>query len=119
MTVIQRSILISGLKSKLKKVFRTSSGPNDSFSSARLVTQLTSAALCASSPVLPSAPSVPAVVKSLIKPLTVPRLQITLVTNNGDVSNNNNDVSDKKMSPISAEEVPSTVSKPTRTKKKK
>ncbi|KAJ8982798.1 hypothetical protein NQ317_018500, partial [Molorchus minor] len=50
-----------GLKSKLRKVFRTSSGPhsNDAFSSARLVTQLTSAALCASSPVLPSGPTMP------------------------------------------------------------
>lgn len=71
-----------GLKSKLRKVFRTSSGPSNSpdhsSSSARLVTQLTTAALCASSPVLPSAPSVPPVVKSLIRPLTVPRLQVTL-----------------------------------------
>ncbi|KAF7280117.1 hypothetical protein GWI33_006374 [Rhynchophorus ferrugineus] len=80
----------NGLKSKLKKVFRTSSGPSsDTFSSARLVTQLTSAALCASSPVLPSSGAVPPVVKSLIRPLTVPRLQITLVNNNGDYPNCN------------------------------
>ncbi|XP_030746861.1 ankyrin repeat domain-containing protein 33B-like [Sitophilus oryzae] len=80
----------NGLKSKLKKVFRTSSGPSsDTFSSARLVTQLTSAALCASSPVLPSSGSVPPVIKSLIRPLTVPRLQITLVNNNGDYPNCN------------------------------
>ncbi|KAF5305262.1 hypothetical protein FQA39_LY09227 [Lamprigera yunnana] len=75
-----------GIKSKLKKVFRTSSGPSPNMdsSSTRLVTQLTTAALCASSPILPSAPSVPPVVKSLIRPLTVPRLQITLVNNNND-----------------------------------
>ncbi|CAG9762344.1 unnamed protein product [Ceutorhynchus assimilis] len=80
----------NGLKSRLKKVFRTSSGPSsDTFSSARLVTQLTSAALCASSPVLPGNGSVPPMVKSLLRPLTVPRLQITLVNNNGDYPNNN------------------------------
>lgn len=63
-----------GLKNKLKKAFRTSSNPlsNDSFS---LVTQLTSAALCASSPVLPG--QTPPVVKSLIRPLTVPKVQVT------------------------------------------
>ncbi|XP_060535253.1 ankyrin repeat domain-containing protein 33B-like [Cylas formicarius] len=79
----------NGIKSKLRKVFRTSSGPSDTFSSARLVTQLTSAALCASSPVLPSSGAVPPVVKSLIRPLTVPRLQITLANNNGDYPNRN------------------------------
>nr|CAH7713737.1 unnamed protein product [Callosobruchus chinensis] len=80
---------LKGIKSRLRKVFRTSSGPDtqsDALSSARLVTQLTSAALCASSPVLPSGGSVPPVVKSLIRPLTVPRLQITLVNNNGECS---------------------------------
>ncbi|XP_063910285.1 ankyrin repeat domain-containing protein 33B-like isoform X3 [Zophobas morio] len=110
-----------GLKSKLKKVFRTSSGhgrSDDSFSSARLVTQLTSAALCASSPVLPSAPSVPPVVKSLIRPLTVPKLQITLVNNNGDHPNNNlsNGVA-KPPPPAPDSKTP--VIKPGRTKKKK
>lgn len=54
-----------------------------------MVTQLTSAALCASSPVLPNSGSVPPMVKSLLRPLTVPRLQITLVNNNGDYPNNN------------------------------
>lgn len=76
-----------GIKSRLRKVFRTSSNPGsnvDNSSSARLVTQLTTAALCASSPILPSAPSVPPVVKSLIRPLTVPRLQVTLANNNND-----------------------------------
>lgn len=76
-----------GIKSRLRKVFRTSSNPSsnvDHSSSARLITQLTTAALCASSPILPSAPSVPPVVKSLIRPLTVPRLQVTLANNNND-----------------------------------
>ncbi|XP_068892537.1 poly [ADP-ribose] polymerase tankyrase-1-like isoform X3 [Tenebrio molitor] len=111
------------LKSKLKKVFRTSSGlgrNDDSFSSARLVTQLTSAALCASSPVLPSAPTVPPVVKSLIRPLTVPKLQITLVNNNGDYPNNNltNGVTKPPAPPV-AESKTTPVIKPARTKKKK
>ncbi|KAG5882562.1 hypothetical protein JTB14_037110 [Gonioctena quinquepunctata] len=113
-----------GLKSKLRKVFRTSSGPQaDTFSSARLVTQLTSAALCASSPVLPSGPNVPPVVKSLIRPLTVPRLQITLVNNNGDFPNNNITNNNGKSQPVSTvgqevEEAPPVI-KPLRTKKKK
>ncbi|XP_015833412.1 ankyrin repeat domain-containing protein 33B isoform X2 [Tribolium castaneum] len=108
----------NGLKSKLKKVFRTSSGTGrheDSYSSARLVTQLTSAALCASSPVLPSAPTVPPVVKSLIRPLTVPKLQITLVNNNGDYPNNNLTNGVAKPPPDSK----TPIIKPARTKKKK
>ncbi|XP_018569715.1 ankyrin repeat domain-containing protein 33B-like [Anoplophora glabripennis] len=112
-----------GLKSKLRKVFRTSSGPSphDTLSSARLVTQLTSAALCASSPVLPSGPNVPPVVKSLIRPLTVPRLQITLVNNNADFSNSNVGNGVSKPAPVAAEKVPDEKAptvKP-RTKKKK
>uniref|UniRef100_A0AAR5PP23 Ankyrin repeat domain-containing protein 33B n=2 Tax=Dendroctonus ponderosae TaxID=77166 RepID=A0AAR5PP23_DENPD len=86
----------NGLKSKLKKVFRTSSGPSsDTFSTTRLVTQLTTAALCASSPVFPIEGSVSPMVKSLLRPLTVPRLQITLVNNNGDCPNNNLEDMDK------------------------
>ncbi|CAH1113051.1 unnamed protein product, partial [Psylliodes chrysocephalus] len=117
-----------GLKSKLRRVFRTSSSPTqDTFSSARLVTQLTSAALCASSPVLPSGPTCPPVVKSLIRPLTVPRLQITLVNNNADLPNNNNNngvaKSQKGNAHVSAtegkEEAPTGVIKPARSKKKK
>ncbi|CAH1169748.1 unnamed protein product [Phaedon cochleariae] len=117
------------LKSKLRKVFRTSSGPNtDPFSSARLVTQLTSAALCASSPVLPSGRTCPPVVKSLIRPLTVPRLQITLVNNNGDHPNhNNNNITPTdaaicvKSSPVAQHKMADGVEvvKPVRTKKKK
>ncbi|XP_048515605.1 uncharacterized protein LOC105692384 isoform X2 [Athalia rosae] len=62
----------TGLRSKIRRVFRTSSGPdNRSFS---LVSQLTSAALCASSPALPRPGDVPPVVKSLIRPLSVPQL---------------------------------------------
>lgn len=67
----------SGLKSKIRKVFRTTSGPDRNFS---LVTQLTSAALCASSPALPKASEVPPVVKSLLRPLSVPQLRVTLVS---------------------------------------
>ncbi|CAH0546739.1 unnamed protein product [Brassicogethes aeneus] len=117
-----------GLKSKLRKVFRTSSGPGnttDAYSSARLVTQLTSAALCASSPVLPSAPTVPPVVKSLLRPITVPRLQITLVNNNGDFPNNNISNGVSKAPPVvqctsngkTVEEA--AIQKPVRMKKKK
>lgn len=64
----------SSIKSKLKKAFRTTSRSTQSFS---LITQLTSAALCASSPALPSPSSVPPIVKSLIRPLAVPKLQVT------------------------------------------
>ncbi|XP_017771700.1 PREDICTED: uncharacterized protein LOC108559074 isoform X2 [Nicrophorus vespilloides] len=109
----------NGLKSKLRKVFRTSSGPghnNDNISSARLVTQLTSAALCASTPVLPTAPTVPPVVKSLIRPLTVPRLQITLVSN-GEGTNLTNGHSKSQTNVNETDKPP--VIKPARTKKKK
>ncbi|XP_076248863.1 uncharacterized protein LOC143188468 [Calliopsis andreniformis] len=67
----------SGLKSKIRKVFRTTSGPDRNFS---LVSQLTSAALCASSPALPKSSEVPPVVKSLLRPLSVPQLRVTLVS---------------------------------------
>lgn len=62
----------SGLKSKIRKVFRTTSGPDRNFS---LVSQLTSAALCASSPALPKSSDVPPMVKSLLRPLSVPQLR--------------------------------------------
>ncbi|XP_014469213.1 PREDICTED: uncharacterized protein LOC106741590 isoform X2 [Dinoponera quadriceps] len=67
----------TGLKSKIRKVFRTTSGPDRTFS---LVSQLTSAALCASSPALPKPGDVPPVVKSLLRPLSVPQLRVTLVS---------------------------------------
>ncbi|KAK3928395.1 Ankyrin repeat domain-containing protein 33B [Frankliniella fusca] len=43
-----------------------------------LVTQLTGAGLCASTPALP-VPAMPPVVKSLLRPLSVPRLQVSRV----------------------------------------
>lgn len=58
------------LGARLKKVLR----PNKP-TSYNLVTQLSTAAFCASSPVLPGPSAVPPVVKSLIRPLTVPKLQ--------------------------------------------
>lgn len=66
----------SGLKSKIRKVFRTTSSPDRNFS---LVSQLTSAALCASSPALPK-PS--PVVKSLLRPLSVPQLRYDVYQRN-------------------------------------
>ncbi|XP_033221600.1 uncharacterized protein LOC117175884 [Belonocnema kinseyi] len=65
-----------GLRSRLKRVFRTSSGPDRTFS---LVSQLTSAALCVSSAALPTPEDVPPIVKNLLRPLNVPQLRITLV----------------------------------------
>ncbi|XP_073976247.1 uncharacterized protein [Rhodnius prolixus] len=61
----------SSIASKIKRVLRPKS------QSYNLVTHITSAAFCASSPALPSPASVPPLVKSLIRPLSVPRLQIT------------------------------------------
>lgn len=52
----------------------------------RLVSQLTSAALVASSPVLPSSQTMSPI---LIRPLAVPKLQITLANNNIEIQNNN------------------------------
>lgn len=67
----------STIKSKFRKAFRTThSNPDSSGKSFSVVTQLTSAALCASSPVLPSAQSVPPSAKSLSRPLSVPKLQV-------------------------------------------
>lgn len=63
----------SGFRSKIRKVFRTSS--NSDKATYSLVSQLTSAALCASSPVLPKPGEVPPVVKSFLRPLSVPQLR--------------------------------------------
>ncbi|XP_057334753.1 uncharacterized protein LOC130673657 isoform X2 [Microplitis mediator] len=63
----------SGFKSKLKRVFRNV-GADKSFS---LVSQLTNAALCASTPALPKPGDAP--VKNLIRPLNIPQLRVTLV----------------------------------------
>lgn len=62
----------TGFRSKIKRVFRSTSGPDRSFS---LVSQLTSAALCASTPALPKPGESPPVVKSLNRPLSVPQLR--------------------------------------------
>lgn len=76
----------SGIKSKLKKaLFHTNptnwnnaAGSNISkVGSFSLVTQLTSAALCVSSPVLPNSSKVSPVVKSLIKPFVIPKIEVT------------------------------------------
>lgn len=110
-----------GFRSKLKKVFRSASNSvnSDSVTIARLATQLTSAALCASTPVLPAAATVAvAAKKSVIRPLTVPRLQVTLIGSNSNetyLSNNNSVTSREKMEVHRETSVP--VIKP-RTKKK-
>jgi len=81
-------------KSKLKRAFRTSSNPDSSggggggfgvgFGSGvrtanqySLVSQLTGAALCASSPALPVHTRSRPMVKSLLRPLTVPKVTVT------------------------------------------
>ncbi|CAB0045107.1 unnamed protein product [Trichogramma brassicae] len=75
------------LKSKFRRVFRTTSNSERSSGGGggghgsgggggfSLVSQLTSAALCASSPVLPKSSDVSPVVKSLLRPLSVPQLR--------------------------------------------
>ncbi|XP_034947604.1 protein HOS4-like [Chelonus insularis] len=70
----QPSAASSGLKSRIKRVFRNPHS-DKSFS---LVSQLTNAALCASSPVLPKPGDVSSA-KDVIRPLNVPQLRITLV----------------------------------------
>lgn len=71
----------SGIKSRLKKAFyRTNPSSWSSYSknnSYSMVSHLTKAALCVSSPVLPNSSKVPPVVKSLIKPFVIPRIEIT------------------------------------------
>lgn len=68
------------IKSKLKRAFRTSSNPDSSSGTANqysLVSQLTGAALCASSPALPVHTRTKPMVKSLLRPLTVPKVTVT------------------------------------------
>ncbi|XP_050542195.1 uncharacterized protein LOC126906018 isoform X2 [Daktulosphaira vitifoliae] len=65
------------IKSKLKRAFRTSSNPDSTANQYSLVTQLTGAALCASSPALPVNTRTKPMVKSLLRPLTVPKVTIT------------------------------------------
>ncbi|XP_071869353.1 uncharacterized protein isoform X3 [Bombus fervidus] len=100
----------SGFKSKIRKVFRTTSGPDRSFS---LVSQLTSAALCASSPALPKSSQVPPVVKSLLRPLSVPQLRVTLVSPQ-DILEQSKD----KYGPNFTEKIENIVGKPSRSKNK-
>ncbi|XP_014598414.1 PREDICTED: uncharacterized protein LOC106783919 [Polistes canadensis] len=102
----------TGLKSRIRKVFRTSSGPDRS--SFSLVSQLTSAALCASSPALPKNGQVPPVVKSLLRPLSVPQLRITLVSPQDFIDKNG----EKCGGASFAERIESAIVKPPRTKKK-
>ncbi|CAH1709900.1 uncharacterized protein LOC114124297 [Aphis gossypii] len=68
------------IKSKLKRAFRTSSNPDSTGGTANqysLVSQLTGAALCASSPALPVHTRAKPMVKSLLRPLTVPKVTVT------------------------------------------
>ncbi|XP_053970799.1 uncharacterized protein LOC128872294 [Hylaeus volcanicus] len=98
-----------GLKSKIRRVFRTTSGPDRNYS---LVSQLTSAALCVSSPALPKASEVPPVVKSLLRPLSVPQLRVTLVSSHDFLEQSK----DKYVN--FTEKIENTVVKPSRSKKK-
>ncbi|XP_034232923.1 photoreceptor ankyrin repeat protein-like [Thrips palmi] len=77
------------IKSRVRRAFRSgtasdlpaapsASAASSSSPAFSLITQLTGAGLCASTPALP-VPSMPPVVKSLLRPLSVPRLQVTLV----------------------------------------
>ncbi|XP_012223483.1 uncharacterized protein [Linepithema humile] len=97
----------SGLKSKIRKVFRTTSSPDRTFS---LVSQLTSAALCASSPALPK-PS--PVVKSLLRPLSVPQLRVTLVSPQDFLEKTS-----EKYSTNFTDKIENSIAKPPRSKKK-
>ncbi|KAG5315630.1 AN33B protein, partial [Pseudoatta argentina] len=97
----------SGLKSKIRKVFRTTSSPDRTFS---LVSQLTSAALCASSPALPK-PS--PVVKSLLRPLRVPQLRVTLVSQQDFLEKTS-----EKYGTNFTDEIENSMAKPPRSKKK-
>ncbi|KAG5313661.1 AN33B protein, partial [Acromyrmex insinuator] len=97
----------SGLKSKIRKVFRTTSSPDRTFS---LVSQLTSAALCASSPALPK-PS--PVVKSLLRPLSVPQLRVTLVSQQDFLEKTS-----EKYGTNFTDKIENSMAKPPRSKKK-
>ena len=71
----------SSIKSRLKRAFQHTHPSNwisnSKVNSYSLVTQLTSAALCVSSPVLPNSGKISPVVKSLIKPFVIPRIEIS------------------------------------------
>ncbi|XP_024946985.1 uncharacterized protein LOC107273558 isoform X2 [Cephus cinctus] len=105
----------TGLRSKIRRVFRTTSGPDRSFS---LVSQLTSAALCASSPALPKPGDVPPVVKSLLRPLSVPQLRVTLVAPAEIIERATDKYGTNFTEKIVSEKMDSSIVKPPRTKKK-
>lgn len=66
----------NSIKNKLRRAFRTTSSPGtDCPPSFSIVTQLTSAALCASSPLLPTTHNTP--IKPMMRPISVPRLQVS------------------------------------------
>lgn len=91
----------TGFKSQLRRAFRKNSSGSDSPPSRySLVTQLTTAALCASSPVLPT-PNVPPVVRSLMRPLTVPKLQVTPASS-GETSDSSAEYQNTKDRPPTA-----------------
>lgn len=100
----------TGLRSRIRRVFRTTSGPDRHFS---LVTQLTNAALCATSPALPKPGEVPSAVKNLLRPLNLPQLRITLVAPPEVLDK----TTDKCLTTFS-EKIESNVVKPPRAKKK-
>ncbi|XP_043286638.1 uncharacterized protein [Venturia canescens] len=100
----------TGFRSKIKRVFRTTSGPDRSFS---LVSQLTNAALCASTPALPKPGEPLPNVKSLVRPLSVPQLRVTLVGSQEII-----DKAIDKCGTNFSEKFESSIEKPPRSKKK-
>ncbi|XP_058805499.1 cortactin-binding protein 2-like isoform X4 [Phymastichus coffea] len=112
-TPVQAPPPAGGLRSKIRRVFRTTS--NTDKTSFSLVSQLTSAALCASSPVLPKPGDVSPAVKSLLRPLSVPQLRITLVAPQDVVAEKTPDKCSHGTT--FTEKIESTMVKPPRTKK--
>ncbi|XP_044014558.1 uncharacterized protein LOC122856783 isoform X2 [Aphidius gifuensis] len=102
---VPMTIQANGIKSKLKRVFRTN-GSDKNFS---IVSQLTSAAICASTPALPKPGDIQPIVKNLIRPLSVPQLRVTLVAPTEILEKSEIILNDK---------IDKSVVKPTRNKKK-
>ncbi|KAJ9599920.1 hypothetical protein L9F63_009748 [Diploptera punctata] len=103
----QHSTQSQSFKSRLRRAFRTNSTGTDSPGRYSLVTQLTTAALCASSPVLPT--PAPPVVKSLMRPLTVPKVQVTPASTGGETSESppvEEEVLPKDRPPVAKPKVP-------------
>ncbi|KAJ8688655.1 hypothetical protein QAD02_024450 [Eretmocerus hayati] len=86
-------------RSRIRRVFQTTSGSGSAGDKHHhgfsLVSQLTSAALGASSPVLPKPDDNQPLVKSLLRPLSVPTLRITLVSTGKHLSGDASEASDK------------------------